>query len=95
MNNYTITINNKEYKRITKTTAKKAYIDNKSIVLCPCNLRPGWPYNPQIEVNYTRRDETEQDTPANIYFDKVLMYFENYNCINTETGKYTAFYIEL
>jgi hypothetical protein len=95
MNNYTFIINNKEYKRINKTAAKKAYINNKNVVLCPCNLRPGGPWSPEVTVNYNNRDETEQDTPANVYFDKVLMYFEYYNCINTETGKYTAFYIEL
>lgn len=96
MKNYTFpTTNNKYYKRINKTAARKAYIENKTIVLCPCNLRPFSLWNPQIEVNYNNRDETEQDTPANEYFNKMLMYFENYNCINTETGKYTAFYIEV
>lgn len=94
MNKYTFTINNKDYTRITKKAAKKAYINNKTIVMCPCNLRPGGPWYPETTVNYQDRDETETGTPAPEYFDKLTLYFEVYNCVNTETGKYTAYYIE-
>lgn len=97
MNNYTFKndFDNKYYTRISKRAARAAYIAGKTVILCPCNLHPFGPWHPGIDVNYNNRDETEKETPAPVYFDRLLMYFENYNCINTETGKYTAFYIEM
>lgn len=97
MNNYIFTneTTKKEYKRINKTAARAAYITGKNIIICACNMRPFGPWHPEIEINYNRRDETEKDTPAPVYFEKLINMFEFYNCINNETGKYTAFYIEL
>lgn len=97
MNNYTFKNKrtNKEYKRINKTAARAAYIAGKNIIICACNMRPFGPWHPEVEVNYNDRDETENETPAADYFAKLIMHFEYYNCINNETGRYAAFYIEL
>ena len=70
------------FKRITKQAAKKLYNDGKLVYFCPVNLRPGWPYNPQVLI----------DNSDDSSFEKAVIAFEWYNCINTETGKYTAFY---
>ena len=97
MNNYIFIndANKKEYKRINKTAARTAYAAGKTVILCACNLRPFGPWHPEVTAVYADRDETEKDTPAIDYFNKLVNYFEVYNCINNETGKYTAFYIEL
>ena len=71
--------------RIDKKTARKAYNNGLTVVLCPVNLRPGPPWSPEMKANKN-----------NMYgcdFEPVVNSFEFYNCINSETGKYTAFYI--
>lgn len=77
-----ITING--YKRITKWTAKKLYEMGKPILLCPVNLRPGgmWGIGCTISKEEGRT------------FEEILNEFEFYNCSNSETGYYTAFYIK-
>lgn len=77
MNKYTID----GYTRISKARARKDFDAGKPVYFCPVNLRPGKPYYPEIGFF---------DTGEN--FDKSVLAFEFYNCINSETGKYTAFY---
>lgn len=74
--------------RISKATARRLFIENKEpLALCPVNLRPGDPWNPQIVINpgVNRPCDAAQ-------FSNVVGMFEYYNCINSETGKYAAFY---
>lgn len=98
MNKYTFKNNTdkKEYTRISKRAARAAYIAGKTVILCPCNLRPFGPWHPEIDINRDMHpDEITTDENAKNYFNKVVMRHEIYNCTDTETGKYTAFYIEM
>lgn len=103
MNNYIFTDkNNNHYKRIDKRQAKRAYDAGKTIVLCPCNLRPFGMWAPEVDINKNDFKKMGYDEPliypdgsSDMDFKKRLMYFEYYNCTNTETGRYSAFYIQV
>ena len=100
MNNYTFTDDKtkKHYKRITKANARRAFIAGKDIIVCPSNLRPFGFWNPQIEWNINRESFQNElpfyESPEKL-FNYTVNQFEFYNCINTETGKYTNFYIAI
>lgn len=73
------------YMRISKRAAKKIWNNGENetvIYFCPVNLRPGWPWNPEIAFYKTGEN-----------FEKSVAAFEYYNCTCNETGRYTAFYI--
>ncbi len=87
MNNYIFTDSNgNKYKRITKAQAKKAFYNDKKMVICACNLNPFLPYG---------TGATFVKTPKTNDFKRFVNSFEYYNCINTETGRYSAFYIAI
>lgn len=69
--------------RVSSKTAQIAYNNGLSIVLCPCNLRPGAPWHPEGIVC----KELHGD------FKKVKKEFETCNCLNTETGYYVSYYV--
>ena len=69
--------------RVSKSLARKAFQFNLKVYICPVNLRPGFPWSPEWEMN--RIGTT---------FDETVSSFEAFNCINAETGYYTAFYME-
>ncbi len=73
------------FKRIDKKKARAAYRAGLRVVFCPVNLRPFGEWSPEI-VQDVKQNGGEE-------FARVLNAFEFYNCTNTETGKYTAFYI--
>ena len=87
---FTDTATETEYKRISKRTARREYNAGKSIVLCPANLRPFGFWRPEIITDKATEEELNGEP---IEFDRIVNSFEWYNCPNTETGKYTAFYI--
>lgn len=87
MNNVIIQAGLNRYKRITKVQARKIYNCNKTIVLCPSNMRPFGQWHPEY---VTDKSCNKWDT-----FENVVLNFEYYNCINTQTGKYTSFYIQV
>ena len=72
------------YKRITKRTAKKLYEMGHPILLCPVNLRPGGMWGIGCFVIKKEGRTFEQDVSE----------FEFYNCYNSETGYYAAFYVK-
>ena len=86
MNNQTYSKDGKQYKRITKTTAKKLFNAGKTIALLPCKANPlsiwfsFYPLNKNSVEHYTDKS-----------FDLFVNNFEYYNC-NNQTGRYTAFY---
>lgn len=45
MNRYTWTENGFTFKRINKAQARRAYNNGLRVVVCPVNLRPGFPGN--------------------------------------------------
>lgn len=74
-----------KYTRISKAAAKKAYLSGDNIALCPVNLRPGSPYNPEIVLNISNNTDGRS-------FDDILNAFTFYNCNLSEAGRYAAFY---
>lgn len=94
MRKYTYTENGFTFERIDRATARRAYINGLSVVACPVNLRPGKPYHPETVLNRKNREQfTADEIGVKNDFNNLINLFEYYNCINSETGKYTAFYI--
>ena len=96
MYNRTFTDNktNKEYIRIDKRKARNMYKKGISIILCADNLQPFTVWNNEIEININNNIyEFEQENDNS--FDKYVNQFTFYNCINSETGYHTAFYMEV
>lgn len=83
MNRYTWTENGFTFKRINKAQARRAYNNGLRVVVCPVNLRPGYPFRPEISVS----------GKSGATFDEMLNAFIFYNIRNSETGYYPAFYI--
>ena len=79
-------INIDGYSRISKAAARKLYDAGQAVYFCACNLRPGWPYNPECRVQLAL---TDPET-----FDNIVNAFTFYNCTGAETGKYPAFYVK-
>lgn len=94
MKKYEYTENGFHFERISKKTARAAYINGLSVVACPVNLRPGKPYHPETVLNRKNREQfTVDEIGVKNDFENIINSFEYYNCTNSETGKYTAFYI--
>lgn len=85
MRNYLFKSNGYTFKRVTKKEARGYFRAGFKVVFCPVNLRPFTPWHCEIDVNPVNCDGYS--------FNDVVNRFEWYNCTNTETGKYTAFYI--
>ena len=85
MNNITFTLNNKNYKRVSKVTAKKLFNNGVTIGILPCKVRP---LNPWIDIVF-------RDNENNFSFDKWVNAYSFYNCNYSELGKYPAFYVEV
>lgn len=83
MRAYTWTENGFTFKRINKTQARRAYNNGLRVVVCPVNLRPGYPWHPEIIVS----------GKSGTTFNEMLNAFIYYNIRDNETGKYPAFYI--
>lgn len=87
MRKYSFTNNGKTWERITKKQARAAYNNGLTVLFCPVNMRPFTPWHLEIDVNKNFEGYN------GVSFEKAVNAFENYNCINNETGRYTAFYI--
>lgn len=83
MRKYTYADSGYTFERVDKKTARKAYNNGLRVILCPCNLRPGYPFHPEISIS----------GKAQATFEEALNAFEFYNIRNAESGFYTAFYI--
>ena len=79
------------YARVQKRIAEKLYNQGGIIYLCPCNLRPGRPWNPEIAVCLTDGDGV---TSAPIQFDDMVDRYAAYNC-NREDGLYPLYFVKL
>lgn len=89
MKNYIFTNNGFIFKRVNKATARACYNSGLTVHFCPVNLRPFNRYGFGLDMDMNKNDIGNDGST----FDNVLMYFEAYNCRDSETGKYTAFYI--
>ena len=70
-------------KRVQKRCAKRMFNLGVPVYICPVNFRPDNMYAPATRMN------PDED------FDAITSYFEAYNCINSETGRFAAFYVEV
>lgn len=94
MRKYTFTEKGHTFKRIDKKTARTAYKNGLTVIICPCNLRPFTPWNNEHRMNRKDRAQFVLDEIGVVNdFNNLVNSFEYYNCINSETGKYSAFYI--
>lgn len=87
MNKYTFEMDGKTYCRISKQTARGYYGAGVEILACPCNLRPGAIWHPEIYIC------REMAFPYASTFDKTIAYVTGMNCLNNETGHYLAYYV--
>ena len=102
MNNYIFKDKNGvDYKRVTKAQAKKIYDSGIDVLICANNLRPFgfWDCGVLININDFKKYGFSEPcilngTPENDFKKRVNEY-EFYNCINSETGRYSAFYVAI
>ena len=98
MNNYTFKDKNGvNYRRITKSTARKAFYNGLTVVICPSNLRPFTPWHCETDLNINNdaiKTEIENGfIKRENVFNYLINQFEFYNCSNTETGRRCNYYI--
>jgi len=94
MRKYTFTQNGFTFERIDKKTARTAYMNGLTVVVCPCNLRPFTPWHNEQRINRKSREHFAIDEiGVKNDFTAWINSFEYYNCTNVKTGKYAAFYI--
>ena len=87
MRKYNFSVDGFNFERITKKAARIAYNNGLTVLFCPVNLRPGSFWRLDMPMNKA------QLNCAGVTFEKLLNEYEFYNCTNSETGRYTAFYI--
>jgi hypothetical protein len=80
--------NNKTWSRIDKRQARNLYNKGVTLMIIADNLRPFTMWACEGYIN-------KSDNVDNTDFNKRVMYFEVYNCINRETGYHAAFYKEV
>ena len=83
MKKYSFTNEGKTWARVTKKQAMAAYDSGFTVLLCPVKMRPFTPWHLEAYV----------DKSYGYPFNDTVNSFEYYNC-NSETGRYTAFYIQ-
>ena len=77
---YEFTDGGKHYVRINKAKAKREYERGTEVIVCPCNLRPFTMWHCECVVSEGG-------------FDRFVNEFEFYACLNSETGRKSAFYM--
>lgn len=84
------------FRRVSKPTARKLYDDGKVVYICPCYLKPGGMWRPEVAI--TKEDLSTVTEEASFYsttvrgFDNIVNEFMHYNC-SSGTGRYPSFYI--
>lgn len=87
MNKYAFEKDGKTYCRISKAAARGYYDAGVEILACPCNLRPGAPWHPEVYIC------REMAFPYASTFDKTIAYVAGMNCLNSEIGRYLSYYV--
>lgn len=95
MNKYKFNHNGRTFKRINKKDARTAYKNGLTVILSPVNMHPfnSWSGYPYIVNRKDRSQFVADETGIINDFNNLVNSFEFYNCPNSETGRYTAFYI--
>ncbi len=91
------------FKRVTKREAQKRFNENKGVYLCPCKMRPGYPWNIAVQVfgkaylenaeTYRNHPDLWKGTPEQTAWALMYNNFAFYNLTN-ETGRYAHYYVE-
>lgn len=84
MKKYRFENGGKTWARVTKKQARAAYDIGLTVLFCPVKMRPFTPWHLEIYV----------DKKSGCEFISTVNSFEYYNC-NSETGIYTAFYVQM
>lgn len=75
--------------RVNKTKARKAYLNGERVFVQSCNFHPLGVWSKAHELGkYDEVSMTKSET-----FDLIVTSYESYNCTNSKTGKYAAFYL--
>lgn len=91
MKKYTFKNRNGEtMERITKTAAKKKWLNGRRVYICACNLDPASPWGVGAEI-CRKYVPTVSDDDAPGYWDSLINEARFYNC-GREAGYYLAFY---
>jgi len=86
------------FERITKTKCRKLFEEGKEFYMCPCNLRPGARWNPEILIDVNSINErkgsflNKEKTSIEV-FNQLVIEFTHYNCPDRDCGLYPAFYV--
>lgn len=83
MTKYTVYSNGFRFQRVNKTQAKRAYNNGLAVIVTPVNIDPFGVCGGGLQIT----------NKSNESFENVVNAFEFYNCINSETGRYTGFYL--
>lgn len=95
MRKYTFSHNGVDFVRINKTQARNAYMSGKTVYIVPCNIRPFSIWRYEYPLNRKNRENfCIDEIGVKNDFNNYVKSFEFYNCINSETGKFSAFYME-
>ena len=83
----------KNWQRVSKASARKGFNTGKNICICAVNMMP---FNSHWAMGYIVNKDGTGDIimDCDWTFDKLVNNYEWYNC-NDETGKYSAFYMEV
>lgn len=84
MNKSSFTNGGETWVRVTKNQARATYNSGLTVLLCPVKMRPFSPWH--LEMYVVKSEWCE--------FDAAISCFEHYNC-DSETGRYTAFYVQI
>lgn len=68
MRKYTFTEKGRTFKRIDKKTARTAYKNGLTVIICPCNLRPFTPWHNTIIAICSKPQPRTASPPAGAYF---------------------------
>ena len=75
------------FRQCSKKMAEIKFNLGEEIVLCPCKLRPGFPFSPHLTI-HSQKWVNEGKT-----FEQMVKEFIYYNCSH-EAGYYPHYYIE-
>jgi hypothetical protein len=94
MKTYEFRYNGFTFRRVSKATAWKAYKNGLDVFVIPHNLAPFTGWHNECKLNRKFREGFVADEIGlKNDFESILNSAVYYNCINSETGKYLAFYI--
>lgn len=76
------------YYKVAKPMARHLSNCGLTIILCPSRFHPFGGWLPSMELPADHSVVKEKG------FDTAILYFEQYNCINSETGHKAAYYVK-